>query len=92
MKPFKFLTNQVDEEESDPSLPSYYDIISGFRFAGVTPTKYDPDTYLPYRHLVYEHIDTGEMTMANVIDVVHPMFNYYRQINPEFYNSHYLNR
>jgi hypothetical protein len=95
MKPFKFLTNNdvyvinlpmVSREVilrnlydgPYPENPSYYDV--------------SPDTYEPYRHLVYEDVRTGRMTQADVINTEHPMYNFYREIEPEFYNSHYVDR
>ena len=96
MKPFKFLTNHIEDEIRDPSLPSYYDVF-GFRCVGVTPTKYDPVTCLPYKYLVYENIQNdnipyGRMVTGDRIECIHPMFNYNRQIEPDFYNSHYIDR
>lgn len=98
MKSFKFFKNNlfylefVDEETNPPGTPAHYDVPPDFRCAGITPTKYNPDTFLPYKHLVFEHVQTGEMLVGNIIDYEHPMWNYGRQIDPEFYNSHYLNR
>ena len=106
MKEFKFLQKKPERVFSDwmdmfddyhlggitpQNIPSYYDV-DGFRCAGVTPRKTNPDTYEPYKHLVFEHMETGRMLAANIIDAEHPMYNYNRQIDPEFYNSHYLNR
>lgn len=76
----------------NPENPSYYDVNPDFICVGVTPRRTDPDTYEPYRHLVYEDIRSGRMTQANVINTEHPMFNFYREIEPDFYNSHYIDR
>jgi FMN-dependent NADH-azoreductase len=75
-----------------PSNPSYYNVSPDFMCVGVTPRRTNPDTYEPYRHLVYEDIHTGRMTQADVINTEHPMYNFYREIEPEFYNSHYVDR
>lgn len=99
MKPFKFFdggwlqhpVEDVTEEIDSPTVPSYYDVDPNFICVGVTPRKTNPDTYEPYRHLVYEEVATGRMIQANIINTEHPMYNFYREIEPEFYNSHYLN-
>lgn len=59
---------------------------------GVTPRKFNPHTLNPYRYLVYENIQTGWMTTGELIEYGHPMWDYNRQINPDFYNSHYIER
>ncbi len=82
----------VPDPPPTPSNPSYYDVDPRFRCVGVTPRRTNPDTYEPYRHLVYEDNDTGRMTQANIINTEHPMYNYFRQIDPEFYNSRYVDR
>ena len=92
MIPFKFLTNHIDDELLDPSLPSFYDIPPIFDCVGVTPYEYNPHTYLPYRYLVYENVITGRMVTGELIEYGHPMWDYNRQINPEFYNRHYIDR
>jgi len=91
MKTFKFLTDNNDVEDTtiERHLPSFYNI-DGFICVGVTPRRTNPDTYEPYRHLVYEEITSGRMTQANIINTEHPMYNYYREIEPEFYNSRYV--
>ena len=83
---------ELIDEFSNPSLPSYYDLGPNFRCVGVTPRRTNPDTYEQYRHLVFEDIHTGRMIQANVINTEHPMYNYGRQIDPGFYNTHYLDR
>jgi hypothetical protein len=86
------LTDVQPIDGPNPERPSYYDVEPGFMCVGVTPRRYNPHTYVPYRHLVYENLDTGRMIEANMIDILHPMFNFWRQIEPEFYNSHYVDR
>lgn len=76
----------------NPENPSYYNVPPDFICVGITPRRTNPITYEPYRHLVYEDIRSGRMTQANIINTEHPMWNYYREIEPEFYNSHYIDR
>ena len=97
MKGFKFLRgNPYDEVGGDltidPSMASYWDVLPEFICVGVTPRRTDPDTYEPYRHLVFEHVQSGRMTQANIVNTEHPMYNFYREIEPDFYNSHYVDR
>lgn len=106
MRTFKFFQNResidhidignirfnVGNDDTTPSNPSYYNVDPDFICVGVTPRRTNPDTYEPYKHLVYEDIRSGRMTQANVINTEHPMYNYYRVIEPDFYNSHYVDR
>ena len=93
MKNFKFLIHHIEEEETDgPSLPSYYNVPPHFNCVGVTPREFNPHTLNPYRYLVYENVITGRMITGELIEYGHPMWDYNRQINPEFYNSHYIDR
>lgn len=94
MSTFKFLSNHIEENDEirDPSLPSYYIAPPGIMCVGVTPRKFNPNTLNPYRHLVYEHIQTGRMFVGELIEYGHPMWDYNRQIDPDFYNRHYIDR
>ncbi len=86
------ITSVRELVNDDPSSPSYYDVSPDFMCVGVTPRRTNPVTYETYRHLVYEDVRSGRMTQANIIDLEHPMYNYYREIEPDFYNSRYVDR
>jgi hypothetical protein len=84
MNSFKFLQSNISFD-----LAKSYDVPPAFRCAGVTAPVFDVETYLPFRYLVFEHIDSGRMIAANVIRFDHPMYNYGREINPDMYNEYH---
>ena len=104
MREFKFFQNKESIDHIDvgnirfnvgndgptPYNPSYYNVPPDLICVGITPRRTNPITYETYRYLVYEDIRSGRMTQANIINTEHPMWSYSRVIEPDFYNSRYV--
>jgi hypothetical protein len=59
----------------DETYPEYYDT-DEFVFCDVTEVRYDPETYVPYKVMLFRHIDEGNTIEGNRIHSDHPMYNF----------------
>jgi hypothetical protein len=61
--------------QPDETNPRYYDC-NGFVFEGVSETRYDEETYVPYKVMLFRSIDEGNTIEGNIIYPPHPMYDY----------------
>ena len=59
----------------DETYPEYYNT-DEFIFFDVTEVRYDEETYVPYKHMLYRHIEDGNTIQGNRITPEHPMYNF----------------
>jgi len=79
--PFKFFKGTIYTDEYtlqsplEPTNPRYYDT-EDFLFFDVSQIRFDPVSYLPYKHMMYRHIQDGDTVEGNRIYSDHPMWNF----------------
>ena len=61
--------------QPDETDPRYYDT-DDFIFSDVSQIRFDPVSYLPYKHMMYRHIRDGDTMEGNRIYSDHPMWNF----------------
>ena len=59
----------------DERYPEYYNT-DELIFFDVTEVRYDEETYVPYKHMLYRHIEEGNTIQGNRITPEHPMWNF----------------
>jgi hypothetical protein len=59
----------------DETYPEYYDTES-FVFFDVTEIRYDEETFVPYKVMLFRHIEEGNTIEGNRIHYGHPMYNF----------------
>lgn len=59
----------------EPTDPEYYNRTL-MVFCGVSP-QYLNDNLVPYKFMIYRHIDDGNTISGDVIYEPHPMYNYF---------------
>jgi hypothetical protein len=59
----------------DETYPEFYNT-DEFIFFDVTEVRYDEETYVPYKHMLYRHIEEGNTIQGNRITPEHPMWNF----------------
>ena len=59
----------------DETYPEFYNT-NEFIFFDVTEVRYDEETYVPYKHMLYRHIEDGNTVQGNRITPEHPMYNF----------------
>jgi hypothetical protein len=64
-----------ERPELDETNPRYYDC-DGLVFEDVSEIKYDPVNLLPCKHLLYRHIEDGDIVEGRRIYSNHPMWNF----------------
>jgi len=47
-----------------------------FVFFDVTPVMYDPESYVPYKFMLFRHIEDGNTVQGSRITPEHPMYNF----------------
>lgn len=62
-------------EELQPTDQAYYHT-DEFMFMDVTETRYDENTYVPYKVMLFRHIEEGNTVEGDRIDYTHPMWNF----------------
>lgn len=65
----------MQRQQLDETNPRYYDC-DGLVFEGVGEIKYDPVNLLPCKHLLFRHIEDGDIVEGNRIYSNHPMWNF----------------
>ena len=60
----------------EPTDMEFYNI-EGAVFVDVTETRYDEETYLPYKRMLYRHIEHGDTFEGHErMEWDHPMWNF----------------
>jgi len=59
----------------DETYPEFYNT-DEFVFFDVTPVMYDPESYVPYKFMLFRHIEDGNTVQGSRITSEHPMWNF----------------
>jgi hypothetical protein len=59
----------------DETYPEFYNT-DELIFFDVTEVRYDEETYVPYKQMLFRHIEDGNTVEGNRITPEHPMYNF----------------
>jgi len=59
----------------DETYPEFYNT-DEFIFFDVTEVRYDEETYVPYKQMLFRHIEEGNTIEGDRIQFDHPMYNF----------------
>jgi len=59
----------------DETYPEFYNT-DEFVFFDVTPVVYDSESYVPYKFMLFRHIEDGNTVQGSRITPEHPMWNF----------------
>jgi len=59
----------------DETYPEFYNT-DEYIFFDVTPVMYNPESYLPYKFMLFRHIEDGNTVEGSRITPEHPMWNF----------------
>jgi len=59
----------------DETYPEYYNT-DEYVFFDVTEVRYDEETYVPYKQMLFRHIEGGFTVGGQIIHHGHPMYNF----------------
>jgi hypothetical protein len=59
----------------DERYPEYYNT-DEFVFFDVTQVMFDPESYVPYKFMLFRHIEDGNTVQGQRIHSDHPMYNF----------------
>jgi len=59
----------------DETYPEYYNT-DEYVFFDVTEVRYDEETYVPYKQMLFRHIEEGNTIEGDRIQFDHPMYNF----------------
>jgi hypothetical protein len=68
-------TNVNPPRPIDETYPEYYNT-DEFVFFDVTQVMFDPESYVPYKFMLFRHIEDGNTVQGQRITPGHPMYNF----------------
>lgn len=72
---FKFFEDNEHNPPHHETYPEYYNT-NEFIFIDVTEIRYDEDTYVPYKVMLFRSIEEGYTIEGDRIQWDHPMWNF----------------
>ena len=68
-------TNVNPNPPIDETYPEFYNT-DEYVFFDVTEVRYDEETYVPYKQMLFRHIEGGFTVGGQIIHYGHPMYNF----------------